>query len=222
MAYLVDRVGRRLPLLVGATMQATAMLYLALYLRFAGSNTHTAGGTPAGGIVGIVWIYIYALGWSFGHSVACYVVAAEIFPTRIVRCIPLLIALELVKANRYVQRSVCMSVCFFINWIVDYGITRATPNMITEMGWGVFLLYAMLTYVGVVFIFFCLPEMKGRSIESMDDLFQRPLWTMWRHAYPTEEERVRQGVMDITRKVENEDHGEDKKDGSRSQHTEFV
>lgn len=27
---------------------------------------------------------VYAFGWSFGHSVACYVVAAEIFPARIV------------------------------------------------------------------------------------------------------------------------------------------
>lgn len=82
--FLVDRVGRRLPLLIGATLQGTAMLYLALYLRFAGTNTDSVGGTPAGGIVGIIWIYIYAFGWSFGHSVACYVVAAEIFPTRIV------------------------------------------------------------------------------------------------------------------------------------------
>ena len=89
-----------------------------------------------------------------------------------------------------------MSICFFVNWIVDYGITRATPTMITEMGWGVFLLYSMLTYSGVVFIFFCLPELKGRSIESMDDLFQRPLWTMWRHAYPTEEEKVRHEVLE--------------------------
>lgn len=89
-----------------------------------------------------------------------------------------------------------MSICFFVNWIVDYGITRATPTMISEMGWGVFLLYAMLTYTGVVFIFFCLPELKGRSIESMDDLFQRPLWTMWKHAYPTEEEKVRHEVLE--------------------------
>lgn len=93
-----------------------------------------------------------------------------------------------------------MSICFFVNWIVDYGITRATPNMITEMGYGVFLLYALLTYAGVVFIFFCLPEMKGRSIESMDDLFQRPLWTMWRHAYPTEEEKVRHGIDEVVEK----------------------
>ncbi|KAL4915703.1 hypothetical protein BDW62DRAFT_219250 [Aspergillus aurantiobrunneus] len=174
-AYLVDRVGRRLPLLIGATIQATAMLYLALYLRFAGTdNTHMEG-TPAGGIVGIVWIYLYAFGWSFGHSVACYIVAAEIFPTRI--------------------RSTCMGFCFFTNWIIDYGITRATPNMLTNMGYGAFLLYALLTYLGVVFIFFCLPELKGRSIESMDDLFQRPLWTMWKHAYPTKEETVRQGIQ---------------------------
>ncbi|KAJ6147335.1 hypothetical protein N7497_009317 [Penicillium chrysogenum] len=173
--YLVDRVGRRLPLLIGATIQGTAMLYLALYLRFAGVDNTDMGGTPAGGIVGIVWIYLYAFGWSFGHSVACYITAAEIFPTRI--------------------RSVCMGFCFFVNWIIDYGITRATPNMLTNMGYGAFLLYALLTYLGVVFIFFCLPELKGRSIESMDDLFQRPLWTMWKHAYPTKKETVRQGIQ---------------------------
>lgn len=115
-AYLVDRVGRGLPLLVRATIQATAMLYLALYIRLApggNASTDTVGGTPAGGIVGIVMIYLYAFGWSFGHSVACYVVTAEVFPTRI--------------------RSFCMSFCFFINSIVDYGITKATPVMLTEM-----------------------------------------------------------------------------------------
>lgn len=57
------------------------------------------------------------------------------------------------------------------------------------------MLYAVLTYIGAIFIFFCFPELKGRSIESMDDLFQRSLWTMWKHAYPTEEEKTRQGVQ---------------------------
>lgn len=70
------------------------MLYLALYIRFADSSARNGdvGGTPAGGIVGIVFIYLYAFGWSFGHSVACYVVAAEIFPTRIVSVTPSLVA----------------------------------------------------------------------------------------------------------------------------------
>ena len=40
------------------------MLYLALYIRFAGGNTaeDTVGGTPAGGIVGIIMI-VYHLLW---------------------------------------------------------------------------------------------------------------------------------------------------------------
>lgn len=87
--YLVEHVGRRLPLLVGATIQASCMLYLALYVKFGPNpDTDNTSGVPAGGIVGVVAIYLYAFGWSFGHSVACYVVAAEIFPARIVSVYP--------------------------------------------------------------------------------------------------------------------------------------
>ena len=108
------------------------------------------------------------------------------------------------------QRSFCMSICFFLNWIVDFGITRGTPHLLRTIGWGTFLVFAGLTYLGVVFIYFCLPELKGRSIESMDDLFERPLWMMWKCAYPTEEEKVRHGVQEkvLEDKVEDEE-GED-------------
>lgn len=122
-------------------------------------------------------IYLYAFGWSFGHSVAPYVVAAEIFPARI--------------------RSFCMALCLFTNWIVNYGITSATPHMFRSMGYGSFLFFGVVTYVGVIFIYFCLPELKGRSIESMDDLFQHSLWTMFKRAYPTEDEKVRHDVQEI-------------------------
>lgn len=66
-----------------------------------------------------------------------------------------------------------------------------------QMGWGTFLFFAISTYVGVGFIYLCLPELKGRSLESMDDLFNRSIWTMWKHAYPSEEEKVRHGVQDM-------------------------
>ncbi|KAH8682892.1 H(+)/hexose cotransporter 1 [Tricladium varicosporioides] len=171
---IIDRVGRRVPLMIGATLQATAMMYLGLYVRFDNPANHTGSGVAAGGIVGIVWVYIYAVGWSIGHSVAPYVVAAEIFPSRI--------------------RSTCIGFCLFVNWIVDYGITKATPSMMTHMGYGTFIFFGVCTYVGVVWIFFCLPELKGRSIESMDDLFSRSLWTMWKHAYPAEEDKIRHDV----------------------------
>ncbi|KAK8052965.1 H(+)/hexose cotransporter 1 [Apiospora saccharicola] len=65
------------------------------------------------------------------------------------------------------------------------------------MGWGTFLFFAISTYVGVGFVYLCLPELKDRSLESMDDLFDRSIWTMWRHAYPTEEEKERHGIQDM-------------------------
>ncbi len=42
-------------------------------------------------------------------------------------------------------------------------ITKATPSMMTHLGWGTFLLYAILTYIGFVFVYFCMPEFKGKG-----------------------------------------------------------
>lgn len=165
---IVDRVGRRLPLLIGGFIQGTAMMYMGLYLRFA--NVEPGAGTSAGGIVGIIFIYLYAVGWSFGYSVAPYVVTAEVFPTRI--------------------RSVGMSLCFCFKWLVTYGITSAVPHMMRQMGYGTFLFFGCSTWLGICVFFFILPELKGRSLESMDDLFDRSLFTMWKHAYPTEEQKT--------------------------------
>lgn len=103
--------------------------------------------------------------------------------------------------------------------MIDYGITKATPSMLLKMSYGTYLFFAIWTYIGVVFIYFCLPELKGRSIESMDDLFERPLWSMWRHAYPTEEEKVRHDI------AENVVHKREELKGSggvSSQHVETA
>jgi hypothetical protein len=222
--YLVDRVGRRRPLIVSIPIHTTDHLgglakphgssvlfckrrrcstlrsmydlrsqirreehQLAVLLALSGSTS-----TPLDGKSSHQQrrceLCIHACVRSFGWSVAPYVVAAEIFPARI--------------------RSFSMSFCFFINWIVDYGITKATPSMMSTLGWGTFLLYAVLTYIGAVFVYFCMPEFKGRSIESMDDLFQRSIWTMWKHAYPTEEEKVRHDVQDkVVQQAQDEEKG---------------
>jgi hypothetical protein len=64
------------------------------------------------------------------------------------------------------------------------------------MGYGTFLFFGCSTWFGIIFFFFTMPELKGRSLESMDDLFERPLFTMWKHAYPTEDEKVFHRAME--------------------------
>ncbi|KAL8294708.1 hypothetical protein RB600_000584 [Gaeumannomyces tritici] len=191
-SFLIDCVGHRVPLMVGATLQATAMLYIGLYVRFGPKEAPAGGGVPAGGIVGVIWIYVYAFGWSFGHSVAPYVLAVEVFPSGI--------------------RSFSISFCLMLNWLFGFAVSLATPHMLRVMGYGTFLFFAGVTYVGVVYVYFCMPELKGRSIESMDDLFEHRLWEMFRHAYPTEDEKVRKDVqrqmLDETKGAEGVVHAE--------------
>jgi len=66
----------------------------------------------------------------------------------------------------------------------------------------------------------CLPEMKGRSIESMDDLFQWPLRMIYKHTYPTEEDTVRQDVQEMLRLDKLEGGVERKRRGNISVHVE--
>ncbi|EJT72203.1 quinate permease [Gaeumannomyces tritici R3-111a-1] len=173
-------------------LYATAMLYIGLYVRFGPKEAPAGGGVPAGGIVGVIWIYVYAFGWSFGHSVAPYVLAVEVFPSGI--------------------RSFSISFCLMLNWLFGFAVSLATPHMLRVMGYGTFLFFAGVTYVGVVYVYFCMPELKGRSIESMDDLFEHRLWEMFRHAYPTEDEKARKDVqrqmLDETKGAEGVVHAE--------------
>ncbi|KAF4899856.1 Quinate permease [Colletotrichum viniferum] len=59
---IVDRVGRRLPLIIGATIQAMAMLYIGLFIRF--SDVKVGSGITPGGIVGIIMCEM-VVGWAW-------------------------------------------------------------------------------------------------------------------------------------------------------------
>jgi hypothetical protein len=78
--FIVDNVGRRKPLITGALIQACCLLYLTVFVKL---STVQTGQITAGGYVGVVSVYIYAFGWSFGWSVIPWVVPSEIFPNRI-------------------------------------------------------------------------------------------------------------------------------------------
>ncbi|CAE6415797.1 unnamed protein product [Rhizoctonia solani] len=168
--FLIDQIGRRRPLIVGATIQALCLLVLFFISHFDPLlQTPTGGGVTSSGYASAVMIYVYAFGWSFGFSVAPWVLAAEIFPTRI--------------------RAVSFSAVIALQWGLNFMITRVTPLMITAMGIQyVFLFFALCTFskfcpcalqrystnsvlatTGIVY--FIIPETKGFPLEAMDALF---------------------------------------------------
>ena len=48
-----------------------------------------------------------------------------------------------------------------------------TPVMITNIGWGTYLFFAVLNLLFIPFIFFFYPETAGRSLEEIDIIFAK-------------------------------------------------
>jgi hypothetical protein len=59
----------------------------------------------------------------------------------------------------------------------QYGNSRALPPMLDAMNqWGAFLFFAVECFLSLVLVWFFLPETAGRTLEEMEELFDRPWW----------------------------------------------
>jgi hypothetical protein len=89
-----------------------------------------------------------------------YLLVAELFPLRI--------------------RAVCSSIIMSAHFANQYGNSRAVPNMLlpTSKGGlspaGTFWLFGAITIFGGIWVWLTVPEAAGRSLESMDELFDLP------------------------------------------------
>jgi SP family arabinose:H+ symporter-like MFS transporter len=134
---LIDRFGRRILMIAGAFMQ---MLCLAAVWW---SFQHEA---LSWWVLVCVLMYVAAFACSFGPVV--WVVISEIFPTRI--------------------RGRAMSVATLVLWVFCYLVSQTFPMLIERVGTGnCFLIYACMSGLSLIFIFFLLPETRGRSLEQI-------------------------------------------------------
>ncbi|PWY74509.1 sugar transporter [Aspergillus sclerotioniger CBS 115572] len=153
--FLTDRYGRRPLLLLGSTINVLCLLYLTCYLALNPPSSSTS--PSAASWVSIVAICIYAIGYGFGWAPAFSLTASEICPTRI--------------------RGTVVTLAFTYQNLLNFGITRAFPNMTDSMHtWGPFALFTAFTAVGTVWVGVAFPECKGKSMEGMEEVFSRPWW----------------------------------------------
>ncbi|KAI7517889.1 hypothetical protein KC331_g21496 [Hortaea werneckii] len=76
-----------------------------------------------------------------------------------------------------------------LHWAWYFGCSKAMPSLLAATDrYGAFAFFASICVCSLVFAFLCMPETAGRSLESLDALFQRPLYTIWKVAYPTDED----------------------------------
>lgn len=135
---MVDRVGRRPLMLFGAG--GLVLIYIAMGLCYANG----VQGLP------VLLLVLAAIGcYAMSLAPVTWVVISEIFPNRI--------------------RGAAMSVAVTALWIACFILTYTFPMLNAKLGpAGVFWLYAAICGAGLAFIFFKLPETKGKTLEQIE------------------------------------------------------
>jgi MFS family permease len=136
--YTVDRAGRRILMLFGAAALAAIYTLLGIFFLSGHLGTH------------VLALVLAAIG-SYALSLApvTWVVLSEIFPNRI--------------------RGAAMSVCVFSLWVACFILTLTFPVLNGRLGPAfAFWIYAAICVAGFVYIFLCLPETKGKTLEQIE------------------------------------------------------
>jgi MFS family permease len=158
---VVDRLGRRLTLLIGVGVMILSNALLVVLYAVQGS--HFTGVGPALGFVGILF---FTAGFNFGFGAMVWVYASESFPSRL--------------------RTAGASAMLTADLVANLLISRFFLTVLHSMGGlGTFALFLGLAVVSFVFIRVMAPETKGRPLEAI-----RVYWENGAR-WPSEQETVR-------------------------------
>ena len=148
--FFVTRVGRRGIILVGCALCSVCMLLMAVIYTVPGLDKSQSG-------VGlIVVVSIYLFGFNFGLEPYVYLVAGEL-PN---------------QALRGYTMGLATAVSFTFGWLTAF----TTPYFINpaELNWGPKYGYVWFVAGAIVtaFVWFMLPEVRGRTLEEIDEMFR--------------------------------------------------
>ncbi|KAE9392925.1 quinate permease [Gymnopus androsaceus JB14] len=187
--YVVDYFGRHPTLIVGSVGGAVCMYYT---IAIAKPQLHPTTSLSSGGKSAIAFFYLWTVFYSPSWNGTPWVFTAEVFPQH---------------TRTFTQACMAAS-----NWLYSFLIARFTPQMFSAMGYGVYLFFASLMVLSIVFVFLFVPETKQVPLERMEEIFAPglPVWRahstvmrelrLEKHEYGSEEEKD-QGTVETFEKA---------------------
>ncbi|OAA57012.1 General substrate transporter [Niveomyces insectorum RCEF 264] len=149
--YLVETMGRRKLLLLGAA----GMALMQLIVGIIGVSTSSDAANKA--VISIICLYIFCFEFSWGPC--AWVVTGEIFPLHI--------------------RAKALSMTTASNWLWNFILGFVTPYMVdagphnADLGFKVFFIWTAFCIIAVFFVWGFIYETKGLSLEEVDEMFLR-------------------------------------------------
>lgn len=144
--YLIERVGRRIPLVIGGLWQATWLLIFAIVGIVRPPTDH-----PSSGIIMIVCACMFIASFAMTWGPFIWVVIGETFPLR----------------TRAKQASLATS----FNWLGNFLIGFLTPYANDGIGYAFGFVFFACNFVAAAVVYFFLFETKSLSLENCDKMY---------------------------------------------------
>lgn len=163
--FIIDFLGRRKALYIGICVQMLSILYFAIFLTIvpeAGEEGVTLYGSKESASKGaMAALFISGAGWTMGFNSIQYLLGSEIFPLKI--------------------RSFAQSAIMVLHFANQYGNSKALPKMLLAMdNYGAFYFFVGVMCLALLWAWFFVPEVSGRSLESMEEIFNLPWYLIGR------------------------------------------
>ncbi|XP_046410432.1 facilitated trehalose transporter Tret1-like isoform X1 [Neodiprion fabricii] len=143
---VVERLGRKLLLIASSIGQTVSMgtLGLYFYLQHINSDLTAISWLP------VVSLVVFIATYSFGWGPLAWAVMGELFASDV--------------------RSKASSLTVVFCWILAFCITKFYSNIEVSLGnYTAFWIFAVISFGGVFFVYFLLPETKGKSLQQIQD-----------------------------------------------------
>ncbi|KAI0477442.1 general substrate transporter [Xylariaceae sp. FL0804] len=141
--FLIDTLGRRKLMLLGATAQSLSFFLVAICLSV---------GTPGGSIGAVVFIFTYYIFYGLSYLSIPWLYPAEI--------------------NSQRMRNVGTSASTTTNWVFVYVIVLITPIGIDNLGWRFYLIFGFFNAAFFPLVYFFYVETAKLSLEQIDRVFE--------------------------------------------------
>ncbi|KAI9060694.1 general substrate transporter [Trametes sanguinea] len=149
--FLVDSLGRKLSLFISSMGMGILFFIIGALLKTHPPPTVPTATPPPASKAMAAMLYLYVCFYSMGWGPLPWVYVSDIFPTR--------------------TRHYGLAVASASQWLFNFVLSKVTPDMVTDLGYKIFLMFATINIGGMATFSLAIPETKGRSLEEMDIIF---------------------------------------------------
>ncbi|KAJ9326494.1 hypothetical protein DTO027B5_280 [Paecilomyces variotii] len=142
--FMIEKVGRRKLFLIGFLGQGLSFI-ITMGCLIKGDAEASKGA--------VVGIFLFICFFAFTTLPLPWIYPPEINPLR--------------------TRTMAASASTCTNWLSNFAVVMFTPVFSDASGWGIYLFFALVNFIGVPFAWFFYAETAGRDLEEIDIIFAK-------------------------------------------------